>query len=339
MVCKDSKNMSLFQNPSFFRKPCIINISTLITVFFLFLSCQTAPKIQNMPEGTLPLDKGASVYVLADVKQALPIIELLPIEELNNNQTRQMLERTDSFVAALFPQTSSRKMQIAANGNYPGLSGLGLTFKKNWKKQRIESGGSYWYSAENGLSILINSNQAFVVSSADKAPVNPIANVNGVTMPEGFYEFSKGYPVSCWLEDTAPLINKIFNKTEMPVRFPVQYIFINLYPAEYFTDFPADYRADYPAYYPAGLPNSKNQYEALVRLQFENAIQSRGMAAIFNLAAGLISNDDSASNDDFVLASILLANPAVQNGRNIDIKTKRLTEKDITLLLETFLLY
>jgi len=324
MACKNSKK----------------RISILSGIIVLFLSCQTTPKIPVMPEGTLPLDKGASVYVIADVKRALPIIELLPIEELNSEQTRQMLERTDSFVAALFPQTSNRKMQIAANGNYPaGLSGLAFTFNKDWKKQRIESGGNYWYSEADGLSILINSKRAFVVSSNDNAPVNPIASANGVKMPEGFYEFSKGYPVSCWLEDTAPIISRIFNEMEMPVRFPVQYMFINLYPVEQFADFPEEYRADYPAYYRLGLSNSQSQYEALVRLQFENSSQSRGMAAIFNLAAGLISNDDSASNDDTSFASILFANPAVQNGRSLDIKTKRLTEKDITLLLETFLLY
>ncbi|MCL1958791.1 MAG: hypothetical protein FWF68_04250 [Spirochaetes bacterium] len=298
MVCKDSESIKII--------PAVI-------IFFLFLSCQTAPKVQDMPEGTLPLSKGASVYVIANVKQARPIIELLPIEELNSKQTRQMLEKTDSFAAAVFPQTSARKMQIAANGNYPGLSGLAFSFNKNWKKQRAESGGIYWYSAESGLSISMNSNQAFVVSSVNKAPVNPVTDVSGVTMPEGFYEFSRGYPVSCWLEDTAPLINRIFSEAEMPVRFPVQYMFINLYPVD--------------------SSDLQNQYEALVRLQFENALQSRGMAAIFNLASGFTLNDNS------MLASILFANPAVQNGRSLDIRTKRLTEKDITLLLETFLLY
>jgi len=300
MVCKDFKS--------------IVNLQTQIYIlfFFLFISCQTVPKVPDVPEGTLPLAKGASVYVIANVKQARPIIELLPIEELNNKQTKQMLERTDNFSAALFPQTSANKMQIAANGNYPGLSGLAFSFNKGWKKQRAETGGSYWYSAESGLSISMNSNQAFVVSSVNKAPVNPAANVrSGVTIPEGFYEFSRGYPVSCWLEDSAPLLEKIFNKAELPVRFPVQYIFANLYPAS---------------------SDSQNQYEAFIRLQFENALQARGMAAIFTLAAGFLSNDDS------ILSSVLFANPAVLNGRNLDIKTKRLTENDITLLLELFLL-
>ncbi|MDR2595725.1 MAG: hypothetical protein LBC76_00240 [Treponema sp.] len=297
MVCKNSKSIKII--------PAVI-------IFFLFLSCQTAPKVQDMPEGTLPLAKGASVYIIANARQAHPIIELLPIVELNNKQTRQMLEKTDSFAAAVFPQTSVQKIQIAANGNYPGLSGLAFTFNKNWKKQRVKSGGSYWYSAANGLSIAMNTNQAFVVSSVDKTPVDPVTSESGVTMPEGFYEFSRGYPVSCWLEDTAPLLSRIFSEKEIPIQLNVQYVFINLYPADSF--------------------DLQNQYEALIRLRFENALQSRGMAAIFNLAAGLMPNDNST------LASIFFANPAVQNGRSLDIKTKRLTEKDITLLLETFLL-
>jgi len=299
MVCKDKKSIS-----------CILQF--LYTMFFfIFLSCQTAPKVQDMPEGILPLSKGASVYVIANVKQARPIIELLPIKELNSKQTRQMLEKTDYFTAAIFPQTNVRKMQIAANGNYSGLSGLAFTFNKNWKKQRSDSGGSYWYSAADGLSVAVNSNQAFAVSSA--VPVDPVTSAGGITMPEGFYEFSRGYPVSCWLEDTDALINRIFNEKEIPIQLTVQYVFINLYPTDSY--------------------DSQNNYEALIRLQFENALQSRGMAAIFNLAAGLMSNDDST------LASVFFANPAVPNGRNLDIKTKRISEKDITLLLETFLIY
>jgi hypothetical protein len=281
--------------------------------FFLFISCETIPKVPDTP-GTVPLANGASVYVIANVKQARPIIELLPIVELNSKQTRQMLEKTDFIAAAVFPQTNGRKIQIAANGNYPGLSGLAFTFNKNWKKQRAESRGNYWYSKEDGLSISMNSNQAFIVSSTDKAPLDPITGAMGVTMPEGFNEFSRGYPVSCWLGDTSLLFNRVFNGEEMP-QFPVQHIFINFYPAEFSA--------------------SQNQYEALIRLQFESALQSRGMAAIFNLAlaSGLISTEKS------VFASILLANPAVQNGSSLDIKTKRLTENDITLLFETFLLY
>jgi hypothetical protein len=91
MVCKDSKSL----------------INTLAVIFFpLFLSCQTAPKVQDAPEGTVPLASGASVYIIADVKKALPIIELLPIEEINNKQTKQMLEKTDSIMAAVFPKES-----------------------------------------------------------------------------------------------------------------------------------------------------------------------------------------------------------------------------------------
>jgi len=297
MVCKNNKSIRIIQ---------------AVIVFFLFLSCQTVPKIPDMPEGTLPLAKGASVYVIANAKQARPIIELLPLEELNNKKARQMLEKTDSFAAAVFPQTGVQKMQVAANGNYPGLSGLAFIFNKNWKKQHNESGGSYWYSAANGLSIAMSTDRAFVVSSVDKTPVDPVTSASGVTMPEGFNEFSRGYPLSCWMEDTTPLINRIFNEKEMPIQLTVQYVFINLYPAD--------------------SSDSQNKYEALIRLRFENAFQSRGMAAIFNLAAGLMSNDNST------IASILFANPVVQNGRSLDIKTKRLTEKDITLLLETFLL-
>jgi hypothetical protein len=97
----------------------------------------------------------------------------------------------------------------------------------------------------------------------------------------------------------------VLNQAGIPVRFPVQNLFFNLFPV------------------------ANNRYEAVIRLQFENASQARGMAAILGLAGGFTSDDPN-----MMIAALFLANSPVQNGRNVDIKTAVLTEMEITQLLK-----
>jgi hypothetical protein len=272
--------------------------------FLFFLSCQTAPKVPGTSVmETIPLNSGAFVYIIANAKQARPIIELLPIEELNNKQTRQILGRTDSFAAALFRSSDGQQFQIAAWGNYPSFrAGLVFGARRQWKKQRSQ-GHSYWHSAISRLSVALNSRQVFAADSP-AGPVNPVTVTGGVRIPEGFYEFSRGYPLSCWLENPGPVISQLLNDAGIPLRFPVQQLFCNLYPVY------------------------GNQYEASLRLQFQNAVQARGMAAILTLAGGL-SNEDAS-----IIALLFLANPPVVNGSNLDIKTAPLSGNDIARLLQ-----
>ena len=303
MAGKDTANRE--QVTVFSRSPLTIRSSLFIahcSLFILFVSCQSAPKVFEMDlnnTASVPLDSGASVYILADAKQARPIIDLLPVEELNNRQTVQMLDRTDFFAAALFPEASKLRFQLVSWGNYPD-SGAAMAFgmNKNWKKRRSRAGYSYWHL--DGLSIALNSRQTFVCASSDNAPGDPVTNGGGAKIPEGFGEFCAAAPLSCWLENPAPVFSRILNNAGVPIRFPVQQLFVNLYPV------------------------TERRCEALIRMQFENAIQARGMAAIFSLAGNFSPNE--------IIASIFLKNPPVQNGRNLDIKTVAMSETEIALL-------
>jgi hypothetical protein len=283
----------------------------------LFLSCQSTPgAVDAMLEktGLLPLDGGASFYIMADARQMRPILERLPIEELNNSQTRQMLDRTSYLAAALFSKESGRRFQLAAWGNYPGSqAGLALAASKDWEKRRSRAGGSYWYSRSNKLSLAIGSRQAFAAASLNDEPFDPISTTAGVEVPEGFAAFRKNTegtssPFSCWLETPNTAISRIMNDLGIPMRFPVQKLFISL------------------------LPVKEEKYEAAIRLQFENASHARAMTAVLNMVSGLLPKD---SNVTFI--SILFTNPAVLNGSNVDIKSAALTEDEVVNLLGTFL--
>ncbi|MDR2543195.1 MAG: hypothetical protein LBC80_07090 [Treponema sp.] len=253
-----------------------------------------------------PLGSGASAYIFANVEEASSILQLLPIEELRNRQTRQMLERTDFIAAAVFPQESGQRFQLAAWGDYPNSRAkMAFRFSKSWKRQRAATGQSYWYSAFSKTSIGMTSRQAFVAVSLSDKPADP--HMTGASIPEGFNNFSRGAPFSCWLENPAPMLSRSLNNAGIPIRFPVQQLFFNFY------------------------PRTDERYEAMIRLQFENASQTRGMAAILNLAGNFASDDPNT-----VIAALFFANPPVQSGNNLDIKTGPLSETEVLTLLEMF---
>jgi len=275
-------------------------------IILLFLSCQSIPKSSDtFLEGAqfLPLDAGASAYIIANVQEAQHILNLLPINELKNKHAKQMLDRTNVAAVAIFPEGSDRRFQIIAWGNYPNSSaGMAFTFNRDWKKHRSPTGQSYWFSKENKLSLILKSRQASVAVLTNDTPTAPSSSAQAAEIPESFLEFSRGLPLACWLENPAPILSRILNEAGIPIRFPVSQLFLNLNTA------------------------AAQQYEATIRLQFENQSQARGMSAILNLAGGFASDDP--------IASLLLANQPIQNGRYLDIKTAPLSEKDLLHIFE-----
>ncbi|MCL2208907.1 MAG: hypothetical protein FWB89_01965 [Treponema sp.] len=279
-----------------------------IIIFLVFLvSCQSTSKVldSSLRQGTqfLSLDSGAVIYVVADTKKARQIIDLLPVKELEDKQIKQMIDKTDYFIAAVFPPESGRRFQIASSGNYPSFgASLAFTFNSQWKKQK-EKGINYWYSKASGVSLLVNSKQAFAVSGVN--PVNPAAVPAETKIPEGFNQFTNQAPFSCWLNNPASFLNSILDSAGIPLQFSVKNFFANLFPA------------------------GGKHCQAVIRLQFENPTHARGMMALLNLAGNF-------SGGDHPLASIFFANPPVVDGSNLDIKTALLSEADLKGLFEYF---
>jgi hypothetical protein len=278
-----------------------VNIFYLIIFLSLFLSCKSTPDTTLGNSGFIPLDTNALAYILIDVKQARPILALLPVELSNDKQTRKMIDKTSFFTAAMFPKESTRLFQAVGWGNYPAFrAGMAFRFSRHWKKPAKET---YWYSSTNNISLVLNSRQAFIGSSS----ANPVASAPGTEIPEGFNEFNRQSPVSCWIENPAPMLSGLLRGAGIPMQIPVRQLFVNLYPV-------------------AG-----NQCEALFRMRFENAAQARGMLALYNLAGNISS--------DSIITKLLFSNTPVQNGNNIDIKTAPMNERDISLLFEMIYIY
>jgi hypothetical protein len=285
-----------------------------LCLIFFSLSCQSISKAPNANlenVTSLPFENGAFVYVFADAVRARSIIDLLPINELNNRQVRQMLDRTRFFAAALFPQGSGRRFQIAAEGNYPvSQANAALSLDKSWKKQRSGAGNKYWFSSSNRLSIMLGSTYAYAsaysAASVNSEPFEPFTPPPGVQIPEDFIEFRResygllNSPLSCWIPNPSTLLNQMF--AGLPVQ-SVKNLFFNLF------------------------PGMEGQYEAVIRLQFENPSHARGMAVILSLASGFSTDP---------LLSVFLANPPVVTGSAVDICSAPLSKEEIKVLLELF---
>jgi hypothetical protein len=284
--------------------------------FFIFISCQSVPKTtESVFDGanTLPLESGASFYILADANKARPVIGLLPVKEFENSQIKQMIDKTNFLVYAVFPKESGRRYQLVSWGNYPSSgAGMALGMSKEWKKQKA-SNFSYWYSSANGMSLALNPKQAYVTTSND-GPVNPVTPLPGLEMPEGFIGFRQDYAagvVYCWFDDAAPIMQRILSSSGVPVRVPAEKLYISL------------------------SPSGEGKYEACIRIQFESSSQAR---AIFTLLSFAGFKPDG-NTPESMLASLFFANLPVLNDRNLDIKTAVLSEEQIALLLRMFLVY
>jgi len=281
-------------------------------LLILIISCHTTPIISETifeEMNSIPLDKNAFAYVFINVNESRSIIDILPVEQLKNWQAKLILESTDMAAAALFRKESGRHFQAVGWGNYPSLrASIALFFNTTWNRQR-SAAGSYWNSDLLKLSIVINPKQVFAIAWHNKHE-NPVPASDGVKMPEGFSRFMYGAALSCWMESPDILLNQILANEGIPLKLPAEQLFLSLY------------------------PRSGNQYEVLLRLKFENAVQTRAVAAILSLANSTFSADQQS-----LLASIFFANPPLYYGQFIDIKTALLSEKEITLLMQMFLLY
>jgi len=318
MVSKNIKELKILQVflKALFRVPrfkLFISFSAFFAFMFilLFVTCKTTPVIPQsfmQEEKFVPLEKGASVYLFADVTKARPVLDLLPIAELKDEQTSQLLDKTGMAVAALFPESSGKRFQLAAWGNYPSFgAGFGFTFNKNWKSMRSSS-GSYWYSAAGKLSIALTSKQAFAAASLNNTPLEPRTTSSDLQaeIPEGFNAFRAGSPLSCWLIDPDKTITRVFQNAGIPVQIPVQQLFINIFPLE-------------------------SGYEAVLRFQLENQQYARGMAAMLNVARVFMSEDSG-----LIFGTLLFANTPVQKDNSLEIKTGVLNDKE---MLEVFSMF
>ena len=294
----------------------------LLAVNFFMLSCQTAPKIPDAvfeTSGFIPLEPGAFAYIFADVQNAKPILEYINLDELNDANTKQMIDRTRSAVAAVYLPQDKRRFQLSAWGDYPSFRAkMALKIKREWKKSRSPaSGANFWYSAGRRLSLALNAGRAFVSAASEDTPIDPFTAAPGTEVPEGFGNFRKGAILSFWLEDPGPMINKKLDEMGLPLQLPADQMFVSLFPL-----MPPD-------------ASGGQFYQANIKIRFSSENQARSLVFLFAIAQNFIPSGPALDGSG-ALAAILFSNPPVQDGRDLIIQTNTLSGREIALLFNIF---
>jgi hypothetical protein len=282
--------------------------SLLIVLFLLPLPLFSDSQFED---GSVPLDEGAFVYILADVNQIRPILDTLPIKELKNWQAVLVIDGTDTAVAALFERETGRRFQLVGWGSYPSFTArIALFLHINWKLKHTER-GSYWYSNRDRLSVRIASRQIYTMAWRFEH-LNPVPEPEGVEIPEGFIEFRNisgdTAPLSLWMENANVMLNQMFSSEKLSLRFPSGLLYINLYPVV------------------NGL------YRAELRIHFNNESQARRFVG--NMSRLYVY---PFSEQGIFMEKLFYSSEPVINGRSIDFQSGYLSNGDIVSLMMAFI--
>jgi hypothetical protein len=290
------------------------NIFLPFFVFFLFLQTHLVMSDTIISEdGTIPIDKGGYVYILADINKIRHIFDVLPVKELKSWQAVLVIEGTETAVAALFPKDSGRLFQLVGWGEYPSFRArIALFLHINWKLKHTDR-GSYWYSNPNYLSVRIDPAKIYTVAWR-KAHVNPTPEAEGTEIPEGFLDFKNIYeeeaPLSLWMEDPGSMLNQMFARERVRISIPSDRLFLNLYPA------------------------GNNLYKAVLKLQFRDEIRAENAAISLSSVTAFPLREYASG-----LGALFFSEPPFWNNNNLYFQTALLTENEVALLMNLFVYY
>jgi hypothetical protein len=332
-------------------------------------ACATVPKNPELPlNELLPLDSGATAYILVDVPQARPILNKVNLGGYNSAQLSGILDKTSFAAAALYPPESGRGIRAVAWGNYPSFrAGLAFGMSKEWKRQRSATGKTYWYSAGRRVSLALERNRAFAaldpaaamsapavtgtaaaptavreVAAIRGAAAGPYAQEPGIDIPEGFNGFREGAPLALWMENPAGLLDRFLGALRLPIRIPAEQLMAAL------SALPAAEPAAKPMAGPDTDPqNSRDSgtgtlYEIRLQIKTPSETSARTFLTLFSTARLFVFRSGGLgemNQETLKLINILFARQAEQQGAYIILRSPPLDENDIALLFNLFSVY
>ena len=295
-------------------------------IFFVFLaSCATAPRA-SLSRGHADyelsqLPAGARAYIWADVERGRPLLETISFIDLSGRNMTQILDRTGTAAAAIFPEGQDRRFFVAASGNYPGLSAnFSLTVNSAWKKQRSVTGNSYWYSQADNIALALGSNLALV------SDTDPFEEFRKVNIPRGFSEFRRGMVLAGWLPNPSRQVNNVLATFAIPIHIPAEDFFFGV----------------------ARVPADSDPWELVFRIRTASTEQAVALLSLFSMARFFVQRavvqQGAASAGAFPIspqeiAAMLFAKAPEQNEEFLTLRTGPLDEDRIALLFVMFSLY
>jgi hypothetical protein len=279
-------------------------------------SCASAPKtpVQDdfISSSFTALDSGGLVYLWADISGARPILDQSQFAGFNGKRTADLLDRTAFVAAAVYPPETGKRFMVSAQGRYPSFwAGMSFAFSLSWKKRRSETGGRYWYSARENLSVFLNPRDA-LVSDGD-----PFSQGSGPELPAVFGDMSPGAVLAGWITSVAEPLNRFIAKLNIPIQIPADQAVFALYPAE------------------------EGKYEAALRLETPTVSQSQALASMLSMLRVFLPPDSSGADpaSPLALLAALLANPPAVEGTALILRSRALESGSIALLFNAFSLY
>jgi hypothetical protein len=257
------------------------------------------------------------MYLAVDVPRSRPVLDLVSIGPVK--EVAQMLDMTDTAVAAVYPSGENRAFSLAARGRFPSSRlkfSLGLS--SSWKKARSETGGRYWRSGAGNLSVYVDSRNV-LISSGD-----PFPQTGGTAMPPRFDEFWEGSALAGWVPDAAAPINRFLAVSGIPLEIPADLCIFGVYPAE---------AED------AGAESRTFRYFAEIYLELPSPSHAKALVSMISLIRTFVLNQDAALGDGFSLVPFLFANAPVQNDSSLSMSTAVIDAQGIALLFNMFSLY
>jgi hypothetical protein len=313
----------------------------LAGAFFLvlFTACKSVPPtVDTLLSERLPLEAGASVYLLIDVPEVRPILTQVQIEGLSSADAAQALDRTRYAVAAFYPPESGRKFQAVAWGNYPSFfAGFSFTSKRGWQRQKSQNGKSYWFSAGQGLSLALSGSQAFLAGAVDVPDVTPGAAMPGgaagpqqrraadpynqgagVDIPPDFTLFRGDSPLALWMEEPAGPLARFLSGLGLPLQIPAEELMASLTTVD--------------------TGDSGTLYEIRMRIKTPGESSARSLVTLFSYAR-LFLPQGNGEVDGLDLLSLLFARTPEQEGSYLNLRTAPLDEQGVALLFKQFSVY
>ena len=306
------------------KKPRAILFLLIPTIFLL--SCVTSPKASGELDDGAPdfslIPSSADIYLWADINHAKPLLEALSFEGLSHRDVVRIMDRTDTVLAAFYPEDASQRFFLAGWGNYPNLrAGFSMSFNRDWKRVKSETGSRYWYSGRNSLGIALGSSLA-LVSNGD--PFNP--GLGSDPCPPGFEEFRRSCVLSGWLNNPDKKINQFISTLGIPVQIPAEDFFFGV------IKIPID----------ENKPDA-GPWELVFKARTPNASQARSLIALFSLARMFMPRDSQFEFPDAIspqeAAGMLFARNPEQDGESIIFRIGPIDEGRIALLFNMFSLY
>jgi hypothetical protein len=290
----------------------------------VFVSCASRPPAGETPPGMefVPLNPGALVYVYADIASSRPILEAANLPGLGNRYAAEILDRSDNAALAFFPG-GGMSVQALVHGAYPASrANISFFFSRAWKKHKSERGASFWFSANDGISVALNKDQVFLgvknrngrglPAEEARKPVDPFGPRSGQAVPDGFRAYREGAALALWIDDPAANLSAVLETLSIPLQIPAETCFAALDPL------------------------GDGSYSGRIRMEFAQPSQARAILVLMTMAGALMPRMESGLEGTAALASLILANPPSQDGSAVDLITAPLGPDEIALLFRPF---